>query len=283
MLFTKILSGVVIGAAIILSVLFFKLAWLLMVIFLSVTGTHELFKMLQKKGYRAQFLLPAFLNLIMLITVYLLVDSDFSKIVDNWSVGHAQVISLLNMLVMFSALTLITRSLFLVPRATIPELGLPLFQIAYLGWFPTFFILLRSIPQGEFFLVWGLTSVAFSDIGAYFAGKYLGKRPYFQHLSPNKTREGAIGGIVSSVGMAFFLAWIFGKWLPMPWYHTLILATGAACLGQVGDLVESLIKRDADVKDSGTFIPGHGGMLDRIDSYLLLAPFLYYYLVNFVL
>ncbi|MEI2684910.1 MAG: phosphatidate cytidylyltransferase [Cypionkella sp.] len=210
-----------------------------------------------------------------------MVDSDFSKIVDNWSVGHAQVISLLNMLVMFSALTLITRSLFLVPRATIPELGLPLFQIAYLGWFPTFFILLRSIPQGEFFLVWGLTSVAFSDIGAYFAGKYLGKRPYFQHLSPNKTREGAIGGIVSSVGMAFFLAWIFGKWLPMPWYHTLILATGAACLGQVGDLVESLIKRDADVKDSGTFIPGHGGMLDRIDSYLLLAPFLYCYLVRF--
>jgi phosphatidate cytidylyltransferase len=282
LLFTKIISGVIVGAAIILSVLFFKLAWLLMVLFLSVTGTHELFRMLQKKGYRVQFWLPACLNLLMLIIVYFLVDSDFSKIVDNWSVGHAPVISLLNMLVIFSTLVLITRSLFLVPRATIAELGLPLFQIAYLGWFPCFFILLRSIPHGEFFLVWGMTSVAFSDIGAYFAGKYLGKKPYFQHLSPNKTREGAMGGIASSIGMAFFLAWLFGKWLPMPWYHTLILATGSACLGQVGDLIESLIKRDAEVKDSGTFIPGHGGMLDRIDSYLLLSPFLYYYLVNFV-
>lgn len=283
MLLTKILSGVVVGAAIILSVLFFKLAWLLMVIFLSVTGTHELHRMLQVKGYRVQFVLPALINVILLSVVYFLVDSDFSKIVDNWSVGHAPVISLLNMLMIFSSLILITRCLFLLPRATIPELVSPLFQIAYLGWFPCFFILLRSIPQGEYFLIWCLTSVAFSDIGAYFAGKYLGKRPYFQHLSPNKTREGAIGGIAASVGMAFLLAALFGKWLPMPWYHTLILAVGAACLGQVGDLIESLIKRDANVKDSGTFIPGHGGMLDRIDSYLLLAPFLYYYLVNFVL
>lgn len=283
MLLTKIISGVVVGAAIILSVLFLKLAWLLMVIFLSVTGTYELYRMLQAKDYRVQFFLPAFLNVILLIVVYLLVDSDFSRIVDNWVVGHAQVISLINMLVMFALLILITRTLFLFPRATIPELVTPFFQIAYLGWFPCFFILLRSIPQGEYFLVWGLTSVAFSDIGAYFAGKYLGKRPYFQHLSPNKTREGAIGGIASSVGIAFVLAAVFGKWLPMPWYHTLILAVGMACLGQVGDLVESLIKRDAQVKDSGTFIPGHGGMLDRIDSYLLLSPFLYYYLINFVI
>ena len=92
-----------------------------------------------------------------------------------------------------------------------------------------------------------------------------------------------MGGIAASIATAFALAAVFGKWLPIPWYHTLILSAGAACLGQVGDLIESLIKRDADVKDSGSFIPGHGGMLDRIDSYLLLSPFLYYYLVNFVI
>jgi phosphatidate cytidylyltransferase len=282
LLLTKIISGAVVGTAIVLSVLFFKLAWLLMVIFLSVTGTHELHRMLHLKGYRVQFWLPALLNVILLVVAYLLLESDFSQIVENWTVGHAQVISMLNMLVMFSALILIIRSLLLVPRATLPELTAPLFQVAYLGWFPSFFILLRALPQGEYFLVWGLTSVAFSDIGGYFAGKYLGKQPYFQHLSPNKTREGALGGIAASVAIAFILAICFGKWLPIPWYHTLILSAGAACLGQVGDLIESLIKRDADVKDSGSFIPGHGGMLDRIDSYLLLSPFLYYYLVNFV-
>lgn len=283
MLLTKIISGVVVGAAIVLSVLFFKLAWLLMVVFLSVTSSYELYRILQTKAYRVQFVLPALLNVILLTVVYLLVDSDISTIVDNWVVGHAHVISLMNMLVMFALLVLIIRTLFLVPRATIPELVTPLFQIIYLGWFPCFFILLRSIPQGEYFLIWGLSSVAFSDIGAYFAGKYLGKRPYFQHLSPNKTREGAMGGILTSIGVAFLVAAILGKHLPMPWYHILILAVGAACLGQVGDLVESLLKRDAQLKDSGTFIPGHGGMLDRIDSYFLLSPFLYYYLVNFVI
>jgi phosphatidate cytidylyltransferase len=283
LLLTKIISGVVVGAAIILSVILFKWAWLLMVLFLSVVGTWELASMLRKKGLRAQFWPPAIMNVIVIVSMYLLVDGDISPIVQDWTVGHSQVIALQNMFMVFCGLILITRSLFLKPRATVEELSVPLFQIAYLGWFPSFFILTRSMPHGEFFLVWALTSTAFSDIGAYFAGKYLGKRPFFQHLSPNKTLEGSVGGVLSSVAMAFILAFAFGKWLPISPLHTLILATGMACLGQVGDLIESLIKRDVPVKDSGNFIPGHGGLLDRIDSYLLLAPFLYYYLVNFVL
>lgn len=282
-LVTKIASGIVIGASIILSILFAKLIWLFMVGFLSVTGTWELAKMLQSKGIRVSFWWPASLNLLLLGGIYWLVDSDISPLVGDWNIGYAQVLAWENMFMIFAGLSLITRVLFLKPRATTLELMAPLFQVAYLGWFPSFFVLLRSIPHGEYFLVWALTTVAFSDIGGFFMGKYLGKHPYFQHLSPNKTLEGAIGGIISSMLIAWILGALFGRWLPIPWYHILILAAGMACLGQVGDLVESLIKRDMDVKDSGTLIPGHGGLLDRIDSYLLLAPFLYYYLTNFVL
>ncbi|MGV3525262.1 MAG: phosphatidate cytidylyltransferase [Candidatus Sericytochromatia bacterium] len=283
MLLTKIISGVLVGAAIILSVILLKPVWLLMVAFISVVGTWELAQMLGNKGHRVSFRWPAALNLTLLVGVYLLVESDISPLVQDWNIAHAQVLAWINTFMVFASLALIVRSLFRKPRANVVELFAPLFQIAYLGWFPSFFILLRAIPGGEFFLVWALTSVAFSDIGAYFAGKYLGKHPYFQHLSPNKTIEGALGGIAASVAMAALLAFAFGRWLPIPWYHLLILATGMACLGQMGDLVESLIKRDMDVKDSGNLIPGHGGMLDRVDSYILLAPFLYYYLTNFVL
>lgn len=283
MLLTKIISGVLVGAAIILSVILLKPVWLLMVAFISVVGTWELAQMLGNKGHRVSFRWPAALNLTLLVGVYLLVESDISPLVQDWNIAHAQVLAWINTFMVFASLALIVRSLFRKPRANVVELFSPLFQIAYLGWFPSFFILLRAIPGGEFFLVWALTSVAFSDIGAYFAGKYLGKHPYFQHLSPNKTIEGALGGIGASVTMAALLAFAFGRWLPIPWYHLLILSTGMACLGQMGDLVESLIKRDMDVKDSGNLIPGHGGMLDRVDSYILLAPFLYYYLTNFVL
>ncbi|PKL75156.1 MAG: hypothetical protein CVV27_16800, partial [Candidatus Melainabacteria bacterium HGW-Melainabacteria-1] len=260
-----------------------KLIWLFMVAMLSITGTWELARMLQGKGIRVSFVWPALLNLLLLGGIYLLVDSDVSPITADWNIAHAQVLAWETMFIVFAALVLITRSLFLKPRATSLELMSPLFQLVYLGWFPSYFILLRSIPSGEHYLVWALTTVAFSDIGAYFMGKFFGRRPYFQHLSPNKTLEGALGGIASSVLIASLLGIAFAHWMPIPWYHLLILATGMACLGQVGDLIESLIKRDMDVKDSGTLIPGHGGMLDRIDSYLLLAPFLYYYLTNFVM
>lgn len=288
MLLTKIISGTVIAAAIVLSALFFKLAWFGMVIFLSITGTWELARMLKQKGVRTSFWLPALLNFFLLGGSYLLVDSDFSRIVQDWNIGHAHVLAWANLFMVFAALTLITQSLFLrdetgTKGASMLELAVPLFQITWLGWFPCFFILLRAIPGGEFYLIWGLTSVAFSDIGAYFAGKYLGKRPYFKHLSPNKTIEGSVGGIFASIAVAQLLALAFGKWLPIPWYHNLILAAGMACLGQVGDLIESMVKRDMGVKDSGDWLPGFGGLLDRIDAYLLLAPFMYFYLTNFVM
>lgn len=283
MLLKKVFSGLVISAAIIASILLFKPVWLCMVLALSLIGTWELARMLQQKGHRVSLIWPGLLNLLLIVGTYLLVDSDISSTVKDWNVGHAPVLAWVNMYMLFASLTLVTRTLFLKPRASMLELSVPFFQMAWLGWFPCFFILIRAIPSGEYFLVWALTTTAFSDIGAYFSGKFLGKHPYFQHLSPNKTMEGSLGGVVASMLIGLLLAYSFRLWMHIPWYHVLILSAGLACLGQVGDLIESMVKRAMEVKDSGSWLPGFGGLLDRIDAYLFLAPFLYFYLINFVL
>ena len=115
------------------------------------------------------------------------------------------------------------------------------------------------------------------DSGAYFAGRFFGKTKLYPAVSPKKTWAGAIGGLVGSVAAVLAM-----KELRIPeltYVDVVLIGVPAAILGQLGDLAESLIKRSVGVKDSGTLLPGHGGMLDRIDAVLLIAPYVYLYLV----
>jgi phosphatidate cytidylyltransferase len=114
-----------------------------------------------------------------------------------------------------------------------------------------------------------------ADTAAFFVGNAAGRRKLAPAISPGKTVEGALGGLAGGVAAA---AAVRALGLPsVPLGHALLLGLGVAALGIVGDLVESLLKRWAGVKDSGTLFPGHGGMLDRLDSVLFGAPALYYY------
>lgn len=118
-----------------------------------------------------------------------------------------------------------------------------------------------------------------TDSGAYFIGKSMGKRKLWPEISPNKTVEGFIGGIVTAVVLSFVFQAVTG-FLPsylLVMFITLLLSI----FGQLGDLVESALKRHYDVKDSGTILPGHGGILDRFDSFLFVLPFLYLLLATF--
>lgn len=113
----------------------------------------------------------------------------------------------------------------------------------------------------------------------YFVGKSLGKRKLWPEISPNKTVEGFAGGIV----IALVLATIFQlvAQLPIPYIYLLLITLFLSVFGQLGDLVESALKRHYDVKDSGKILPGHGGILDRFDSFLFVMPFLYFLLALF--
>ncbi len=113
------------------------------------------------------------------------------------------------------------------------------------------------------------------DTGAYFAGTYFGSRKLNQTLSPNKTWEGAIGGVILGLLACSFFDLYLG-WLPLAKLEAWI---GIALLATLGDLFESAVKRVADVKDSGDLLPGHGGLLDRLDSLVFAAPFVYFMLL----
>jgi phosphatidate cytidylyltransferase len=148
-------------------------------------------------------------------------------------------------------------------------------SVLYVGWFLGHGLLLQSLPEGAdlvLFLV-GVTWVG--ESAAYLVGSAVGRRLLAPVVSPRKTVEGAAAQVVASVAAAALL----GAWLLPEWEVARTAAAGAVLgvVGQVGDLAESVMKRSAGVKDTGGLIPGHGGVLDRIDGLLFNAPALYYY------
>ncbi len=149
--------------------------------------------------------------------------------------------------------------------------------LAYVGFLGAHLVLVRGLVDGAHWLIILTAVTAGSDTGAYLAGSKLGRRKLCPHISPNKTVEGGFGGIVGGIVAALILS-LFFPVAHSSWFIGL-LAFVLSLVGMVGDLLESVIKRGYGVKDSGTLLAGHGGVLDRIDSLLLAAPVLYYMLI----
>lgn len=165
---------------------------------------------------------------------------------------------------------------------SVAGLATSVFGIFYVGWFGAHFIFLENDPElGPEWVMVLLVAVALTDTGAYFVGSAIGRHKMAPHISPNKTWEGAAGGLAAAlIGMA--AVHYIGRLSDTPafpdWTLVKMLVAGAllSVTSQVGDLAESCLKRDANVKDSGNLFPGHGGVLDRCDGYLFAAPVLYY-------
>ena len=151
--------------------------------------------------------------------------------------------------------------------------------IIYAGFLTTFLAFLKRIDpnHGGDTVVIVLLVAWIADTGGYFAGRFLGKSKLYEAVSPKKTWAGAWGGIAGSVLGVAVLKLFFAKWLG--WDDVLLIAIPGGILGQLGDLAESMIKRSVGVKDSGSLLPGHGGILDRVDAVLFIAPYVYGYLV----
>lgn len=155
--------------------------------------------------------------------------------------------------------------------------------VFYVAWLGSHIILLRKLGEdivgadfGGFFVIFAFALAWGADTGAYFVGNAIGKRKLLPRVSPSKSVEGAVGGIVVGVIVALVARATIVPLLSI--VDALVLGLVAPCMGVLGDLVESLMKRDVRIKDTSRALPGHGGMLDRFDSVLFVAPLVYYYL-----
>ena len=272
-------SGLLIGIFGLIVVLlggwFFTLATAL----LTYLALLEFFRMAEFKGIKPATKTTLFSGFIIIISTYLetigWIDKEISNsILPVCSVG-------------------ICTWLLLQPKSgTISDIAASIFGLFYLGFLPSYWIKLRGlesvfISSNKGFIAFEnltnttglnltLTScflIVASDIGSYFIGKSFGKTS-LSPISPSKTIEGLIGGISCSTLLAIFFAFLM-NW-ENPLFVGIIYGISISLMALVGDLIESMMKRDAKIKDSGTFLPGHGGILDRIDSYIFTPSVLYY-------
>lgn len=147
----------------------------------------------------------------------------------------------------------------------------------YVGGFLSYAVLLRGLDQGMEWTLLALIAVMATDTTAFLVGRAIGKTPLAPSISPGKTREGAAAGFLGAIAATTGAALVMG--LGVIIWEALILGAIVGVMAQLGDLVESRIKRNAEVKDSGWLIPGHGGILDRIDSIVFALPAVYYFVI----
>ncbi|MFA5161118.1 MAG: phosphatidate cytidylyltransferase [Elusimicrobiales bacterium] len=161
------------------------------------------------------------------------------------------------------------------PRRSVERLALTFLGVFFIPWTLAHLINLRDIrPGGEYLTYMLFVTVWCADTAAYFVGKAVGRRKLAEEISPKKTWEGAIAGFFCALAVSLAAKNLL---LPqMPSGLALGLGALAGSVGQISDLAESVVKRSAGVKDSSSLLPGHGGILDRFDSYILLAPVYYY-------
>jgi phosphatidate cytidylyltransferase len=261
----RIISGTCIVAAVMLGSYFTSVVFLV-VTALALVGLWEFYTMIERKGVSLFKYFGLFLGAVIPVSIF-------------FSIHMTPKLQLLTVLIaIFVAFLLeLTRK---ETHQVVLSMSTTLFGVMYIVWCFAFILKIRMIGIGTdlgfLLLAYLLVVTKFQDIGAYLIGCHLGKTPFLRHVSPSKTLEGAIGGIAASV----IASMLFGFFMltEVPFYHTVILGLILGVISQLGDLFESLIKRDTGVKDSGTLIPGMGGVLDVIDSLIFAAPVFYFYL-----
>ena len=186
-------------------------------------------------------------------------------------------------MVLILALNLMALSIFVLSRFAVDQTGFnsiskQVLGIVYIPMPLCLLIFIRQLEGGTFWIIWLLIVVFANDTGAFYTGTFFGKRPLAPKISPKKTIEGSLGGIGVSIIAGFIFCQIFFHDISLS-FMTIPGSLMLAVAGQIGDLFESAMKRAAGIKDSGRILPGHGGMLDRIDGLLPAIPVLYAYLV----
>lgn len=223
-----------------------------------IVANFEYFSIIRKTGVNGYPFVGAVLGFLLALNFYF--DGRYFS---EWMAGA--------LFIMFTTALVTNKNI----RTTLSQISYSFLGVLYVAGLLGYLQLLRNQENGGQLIFLLFLIVWLGDTVAYYIGKTLGKTPLAPTISPNKTVEGAVGGLLGSLlggGIAYGL-------LPNSFslVHCLIVALICGMIGQLGDLSESLLKRNADTKDSGSIIPGHGGLLDRLDSLMFAGPVLYFY------
>jgi len=168
------------------------------------------------------------------------------------------------------------------PETSAVDLAAMLSGLVFIGFMGSYILRLRSLPNGQFWVILAVAPAAFSDIGAYLLGGLLGKHKLAPELSPNKTVEGYLGGLLTSAVVGYAAGAVLSQFNPaFSGSMGLLLGIAAGILSPMGDLGKSIFKRQFNLKNTSELIPGHGGVLDRVDTWLW-AGVIGYYLIRFL-
>lgn len=230
----------------------------------------EYIELLKKQNFRPQIHLLLGISLLLLALIHVILNHPG---LEPWNSIYQseRVINLVVILVFFA--TIIHELLRGNPEQGFINASVNFFGAVYIGLMFAYILMLRYIPgQNSFYIMFTILVTWANDSAAYFIGINFGKHKLCPKISPKKSIEGSIGGLVGGLLVSLGL----GIARQQPVWAMLVLGALVVIAGQFGDLIESIIKRNAGVKDSGNFLPGHGGVLDRFDSLLLAAPVVYY-------
>lgn len=255
---------------------------------LVILGTWELLRLFSAAGHRPLRAWPVVVNVGLVLIAFHAGNGPHAEELAGLAADHGRTVAWLTVGLLGTACLIARRR---TTSSAIGNMATTLFVILYLGLLPQYLIRLRlAAPDGgAWLLLYVVGTIKVCDIGAYFTGRAVGRHKLIPWLSPGKTIEGLAGGVVSSMLVAAMVPLLVGTFaqpaspvaalLPTPG-KALIFGLLMALCGQAGDLLESLIKRDAQAKDSAKAIPAFGGVLDLLDSVLLAAPIAYAMLVK---
>jgi phosphatidate cytidylyltransferase len=227
---------------------------------MTLIGLYEFFYMIEKKGVRLFKPIGLIVGVLIPITIYFRMP-----IKEGW-----QFMFVVMGLFMLFMLELRKGK----AHQPVFSISATIFAIVYIAWCLSFIVRIRQLPEGAMLTAFCLIVTKSSDMGAFLWGRKLGKTPLLANISPKKSLEGAVGGFFSSIFVGVLFSMLITT---LNFWEKFFLIIILAIIAQLGDLFESLIKRDCQVKDSGKIFPGMGGVLDVIDSVIFTAPTFYLY------
>lgn len=258
----RVITAVIFGAVLISFTIWGGLPFIVLTYAFASIALSELLRMRKLN----LFSFPGIISLLLLWSF--LIPKQYHFILETLHLNKVEV-------ALLAVLLLLTYTVITKNRFTFDDVSFSIMSTLYIGM--GFYFFMETRAAGLVFIFYALFVIWTTDSGAYLIGRKLGKRKLWPDISPNKTIEGALGGMISSIVISIIYVLLTGMDVAIP---MIVVATiFLSIFGQIGDLVESALKRHYNVKDSGNILPGHGGVLDRFDSLIFVCPLIHFFIL----